>query len=383
MRARIATLNVWGMPWPMARDTPERMRAIGAALPALEADAVAFQEVWTAAARDVLVASAQRAGLSETWHNEATFGGSGLLVVSRLPLARVRFEPYLLRGLPHRFWHGDYWGGKGFAEVELAGPEGAFTLVTTHLHAQYTPDGSDEYFSHRMGQVVQLAARLREIDEPLVAAGDFNLREDRPEYRVLVGLAHLRDAAAALDRRQPTSLAGSPYRTAGHAPEERIDYAFSRDGTARGARPLAVRRVFDEPIRLGARSAAYSDHAGVLAEFEIAGAAGAPLRAPDPGSLAQARDALERGRADASSRRARHRAVAGVGLGATAAGIAGSRTSAFTRRDLLRTTLHGASTVALGVGIGSVFLAELHGPGELEAFDAVLRALDGLDPERG
>ena len=61
MRIRVATLNAWALPEPLSLDVEPRLRAIGAKLRELEADVVAFQELWTAAARSRLVAAGRAA----------------------------------------------------------------------------------------------------------------------------------------------------------------------------------------------------------------------------------------------------------------------------------------------------------------------------------
>jgi hypothetical protein len=90
MRIRVATLNVWGLPEPLAPSVPARMQAIGRQMASLDLDAIAFQEVWTEDARSELVAAGRAAGLPLAWHHPAGFGG-GLLVLTRLPIRSARF----------------------------------------------------------------------------------------------------------------------------------------------------------------------------------------------------------------------------------------------------------------------------------------------------
>ena len=148
MPLRVLTLNVWGLPSVIASHVEARMQLIGDALVELDVDVVAFQEVWTDANRATLVDAARRAGFVNRWHREAARGGSGLLVVSRLPIRAATFHPYTVAGLPQRVTQGDYWGGKGLALLQLTHPEGAFTLLDTHLIAGY---GSPENDAARPG----------------------------------------------------------------------------------------------------------------------------------------------------------------------------------------------------------------------------------------
>ena len=219
MQIRVATLNVWALPEPFGRRVRQRMRAIGAELSSLDLDAVAFQEVWTAEARGILLRTGREAGLAHAWYNDTALGGSGLLVLSRLPIEAVRFERFVLPGRPQRIDHPDYYGGKGFARVRLATAAGPVTFVDTHLHARYGSDVAHEYLAYRIGEIVQMAMRIAVGREPLIAAGDFNFREGDPEYRVLKGLARVRDVAAEFGRPEPTIFRDNPFRAGG--PQER------------------------------------------------------------------------------------------------------------------------------------------------------------------
>ena len=379
MRLGVATLNVWALPWGMARHTDARVRAIGAALPGLDLDVAAFQEVWTEEARRGLVAAGQRAGLVHAWHNRGELGASGLLVLSRLRIAEARFDPYLLRGYPERVWHGDYWGGKGFVLLGLETPDGPLACVDTHLHAPYADQVGDEYHGLQMGQVVQLAAVLAGVGVPLVAAGDFNLRPDQPHYRALLGLGGLRDAAVEGGRPEPTALESNPYRD---LPDARIDYVFVRDGGGRAIRVVSAERIFDAGLELEGEPGAPSDHAGVRIELEIVRGARGSAPPPSAEAVALARTRLLEARRVSEQRRRRSRlACAGVLAGAGAAFL-GSRSQRLARRGFLRAVLVGGSVLALPVGCGLALLSERPESREVAAYDALLQRLDALEGTR-
>ena len=380
MRLRIATLNVWALPWGLAPNVEQRIQAIGERLASLEADVVAFQEVWTRRALDLLIASGRRSGLAHAWYHRTGPTGSGLLVLSRLLIAKARFEAYRVRGRAERLWHGDHLAGKGFGELRLETPAGPLDFVDTHLHAQYAPDGADDYRSHRMAQVVQLAAGLAERREPLVAAGDFNLREDQPHHGVLTGLAGLRDVAAELGRREPTVLASNPYQRPRR--EARIDYVFVRDGARYALRVQSSKRIFDEPLHIEGHSAAYSDHAGLLVDIVLAPpGGGAP--AVQAGAFAAARRMLDEGREQASRRRRGRRLLAGGALSGGVLALATSRRRMLTRRHLLRRLLATGGVLSITSGLASAGLAEIAAAGEVRAFEAVIRRLEALGPASG
>jgi len=260
-------------------------------------------------------------------------------VASRLAIESAAFRRYALAGIATHLHRGDFQGGKGFQTLRLRTPAGPLALVNTHLHAQYHPDDRDPFLGHRTGQVVELAASLRTLKEPLVAAGDFNLREDQDGYRILTALTGLEDAAVQLDRREPTSSFGT-----------RIDFVLTR-----GPRPRRV-GVFAERGLL-------SDHAGVVAELEIA--SGRPPSRPDPVAVAEARALLAAGRADALHRR--RLARAGV-IAATATGAGALALRRVSRRRFL---LGATAALALPCAVLSAMSAERWVSGEIEAFDRV------------
>ena len=385
---RLTTLNVWALPFGLSRHTAARMEAISRRLGQLEPDVAAFQEVWTEEARTALLAGGRRAGLSHAWHNPSARGGSGLLLLSRRPFLDVQFSAYLLRGLPQRLQHGDYWGGKGFVLARLQTAAGPLTVLDTHLHAQYTPDPVDEYRGIRTAQVVQLAAALLDRNDPVVALGDFNLRAGNPDHAVLMGLTRFTDVALALGNPQDTILADHPYRrrARGHGNDtggdggERIDYAFIRTGDRAEAVPKRIEREFDQALEIGGEPAAYSDHAGLLVEMEVVSVPPRVLPAADPAALTRARALLGQGRSEAVRRRGIERSFA---LGSSAVALAALPAAAqqrVSRRRFLAGLLAGLGVAAVPAAGGTALLAEVAVPRELAAYAQVELLLDRFIP---
>jgi len=374
---RVLSLNVWALGAPFSRDTHARMRAIGEALGPLDLDVAAFQEVWTESAREELVSAGRRAGLAHAWHPESAWRGSGLAVLSRAPIREARLHRFTLAGVAERVQQADYLGRKGFVECVLDTPRGEIALVDTHLQAAYTPREHYHYVPLRTAQVVQLAARLRRIERPLILAGDLNLREGDAEYTILSGLARVTDAAAALDRRQDTALTTNPYSTAPNDPPERIDYLFTRDGRERSVAPISIERVLDGTLRIDGRAAAPSDHAGLVCEFEISGGGGA-LAPADPVALDLARALLLEGRAEVVDRSRDQRVAGLLGLTLLPASLLAARRS---RRRFLKSCAIAAGALGAALGAGRLALTQALRPGELQGFDAALRTLDELRAE--
>ncbi len=378
MHLRIATLNAWAFPEPLAERLDERMEALAQRIPALGADVVALQEVWAADARSRLVAGGAAAGLTQVSASDGAFFGGGLLLLSRLPFTAARFESYALNGVPHRPAHPDYYGGKGFLLASIATPVGPVSIVNTHLHARYGSDVHHQYAGHRAAQWIQLASALASVPGPVALAGDFNFAASQDEYRAFTGLTGARDAAAAVGRLEPTVSRANPYRRNRTSPDERIDFVFTRDGVAHDVRPTAARRVFDEVLERDGERFAVSDHAGVLAEVEIEPRAARSLPPPAPAAVVLAANLLASGVERAERRRRLHRHRAGVGLGASFVAAAALRSESLTRRGFMRATLQGTTLLALGGTLSSGLVAELYGPGELEGFDGAREALARL-----
>ncbi len=381
MSIRVATLNTWALPGPLARHKQERLEAIGAALPNLDLDVVAFQEVWTHASRATLLAATRRSGHTHAWHNPQGMGGSGLLVVSRLPFREARFEAFTARGFADRLQHMDYYGGKGFVRLTIETRDGPVVLLDTHLHANYArPGESDEYIGIRAAQVIQISLALAKLTDPVIAVGDFNIEESERAYRVLRGLTGLTDIAARLDRRQITSMADNPYHRPDHV-DRRIDYAFCRGGTRLGLRPVSIRRVLDEQLDFAGEPAAYSDHAGLVAELDLAPTAGA-VHAVDAASLETGAALLDEGR-EISSRRKRHQQTTATGtLAAGLGALACTRKVAHSRRRFLKRSLGFASGLSLAFFLEQASLSEFVIRDELASYDGAQRKLAELRRHR-
>jgi len=340
-------------------------------------DAIGFQEVWTPKARRLLIEAGRRAGLIHAWHPGSTLQG-GLLVLARHPIEQARFQAFSLRGHPEQPLQGDYFGEKGYAHLRLHVAGHRVSLIDTHLQARYTADIAHEYRSHRTGQIVQAALALREIDEPLIVLGDFNLREHTPEYEVLTGLSGLRDVAAELDRREATVQSSNPYRLGSSKPDRRIDYVFMRDGAQTLLSPETIEREFAKPFLVKGNAASHSDHAGLVAQLEVTTGTPSHLGVADE-TLALASKLLGEGVELSYRRRRNGRTMAGAGMGFAALFASSQRMSApMERRRFLRGLSQLGVLAALTPSIGYSLLSELVVPEETEAFKRLLSALQNF-----
>ncbi|MAE95322.1 MAG: hypothetical protein CL910_11730 [Deltaproteobacteria bacterium] len=372
---RVATLNVWGLGGGLSRHTHARMRALGESLPERELDLLAIQESWTEEGRRILVAGARRAGLVHAWSREAAFGGSGLLLLSRRPLRDVQFREFRLSGVPERVDHADYFGGKGVVRATVDSAAGPVDVVDTHLIAHYETARLDSYHGHRVAQLIEIAALLAETRHPVIALGDFNLRESSDEHRILTGLTGLADVAAALDARQDTVMAGSPYRRG--LPGARIDYVLARHGKGARLEPHSVRRAFDDELVFGGEPGSYSDHAGLICDLHVESSPEAqPWAGADPEAAGLAAAALLYGEERGRERRSQQLGLAVAGALGSAALVLSSRT---TRRRFLRGACGLTAALLASCGAGSAVLASTFGSEEQAAYEEI-RALLGELP---
>ena len=385
MRIQVATLNVWALPEPFAPDVLPRMAAIGDRLSELSADVVCFQEVWMSSARDTLLRKGQSAGYAHNGYLEDAIGGGGLLMMSRLPIIESHFEPFGLSGYPEQLDNGEFFSGKGFAHVRIQGPDGPFAVLNTHLHARYSNRVSHQFAPHRIGQIIQLASRVKEYDEPVVMMGDFNMLDEDPEYRVLTGLTGMRDCAVEMEHRCETVMYSNPYRARKPISVEtgrRIDYVFMRDGQTSGLQARSFDRVFDGVFTIGGQPASYSNHAGLMATIEML-----PVHADFRHALNQsvvelASRLLSEGREEAERRRAGSRVMSGVGMACAVAAAAAGRTEKVNRRRFLQNTFRAAALVSLAPGVAYSVMSEFIVPNELTAFDHAEKSLDRLAQQR-
>lgn len=366
MQIRLATLNVWALPEPIGRHVGARIDAIGRRLGSLDLDLIAFQEVWTRDAARRLCEAGRAAGLRHVWSGGS--GAGGLLLLSRHPIDEVSFESFALQGEAERVaMNLEYLSGKGFAAARLSTPAGPLVVVNTHLHARYSSTAKHCHTPHRMVQVMQLAARFLRRTEPLVMLGDFNFQAGEPDYRVLTEILGMADVAMALGNVQNTTLHTNVYRRSSGI-DRRKDFFFARSGRDRSVVPRAVARSFDDRFEIDGKPANYSDHAGLIGDFEIRQVPGAARLAPDGDVFDLAERSLAEGESLAAERQTGNRMLSGAGIGFAALAALSARPERMSRRKLLRNALSGAALIGLTPGVVFSIVSEVIVPDDIQAF---------------
>ena len=266
---RIATLNIWNRqgPWP------ERLALIKDALPRLDLDALALQEVLAFPGHPT---QADEIVADLGWHVHhapaMTVGGGltlGNAIASPHPLRDVEVLPLPTpAGLETR--------AVAFARVDA--PHGPIPVFATHLSYQL------HLGRVRCEQVRALVGFVAERapvgGPPPVLCGDFNAEPDSDEMRFLRGLTGLggntvffADCYAATRDRSADHGPGytfdrkNRFAAIAHEPPRRIDYIYVRgpDRNLRGE-PIACELAFAEP-----RDGVWpTDHFGVVADIHAA-----------------------------------------------------------------------------------------------------------------
>jgi endonuclease/exonuclease/phosphatase family metal-dependent hydrolase len=301
MQLKVLTFNTWGVPL-FSRDRAARMRAIGRALATMDLDVALLQEVFYPKDRHVLIEAAAAGGLTYTRYFDSGLVGSGLLTLSRYPIVDSSFLRFRLNGRPQDLIRSDYYAGKGVGRVRIATPAGPVDAYNAHFIAPYLEWGPDRFATHRVAQALEAGQHIvaASAGVPAIFGCDLNCYPDDDTYRTLLAAGGLTQACAGEDESADRNEYASIH------PPSRYDYIFALSGSAHRLTARQTRIVLGgrpEPNPEGVRG--YSDHYGVLTEFELTPAIecvtvrqaeSRPLRSLLQGSLGQGIEGIRKQR---------------------------------------------------------------------------------------
>lgn len=274
----IVALLAWLRGDVAVKDDALRCRKIAQCIAGTNADVVVLCEVWYNRYAESLVAALRQhypyAVVAPSCGNllRRELLGSGLLLLSKYPLAEAEFIPYEARAGEDR------WARKGFvrASLELT-PLNFIGVFATHVQAGYA---NAPHTAERLSNIRQLAAAVQHFQAtqpagtPVFVLGDFNISDDSDEYWVLasmLGACGLEDAAAMNPR--PTIGQGNVLQWLFSKREHtaRVDYVFAPRGCVEWALthpkllPLDLQRLsFRHSYTYGDYSEDLSDHYPLL-----------------------------------------------------------------------------------------------------------------------
>jgi endonuclease/exonuclease/phosphatase family metal-dependent hydrolase len=225
----LLTVNLWGLPWPVARERRGRKRRLADHLADRSYDLVGIQELWRPwhrafETRDLVLPRSRR--------------DSGLALAARFPVSEVRVEHFRHhRGI-------DRLKRKGVLMTVVETPADAeLSVCVVHLQA------GSRFGAVRSGQLEELLAALGRTTRPTVLMGDFNFYRGNEEDRRSAARLHeagFVDAAPALSRGEDTYSSTNPYvRRRGIA--NRFDRVYLRDARDLRLQPVEVDVLRPEP----------------------------------------------------------------------------------------------------------------------------------------
>jgi len=177
-----------------------------------------------------------------------------------------------MNGYPVKFWHGDWFGGKGLGvcQLEINGFE--VTVFVSHYHAEYDPN-NDIYLGHRVIHALESAQWLNMTSaatDLTLYCGDFNTDPSTVAYRLLRGIVPLNDSwvefTGDLWGGETNETAENSF-TYNAAMAKRIDYIMYRAGPCLDAETINC--WFPFPNRVPDADYSYSDHEAVAAVIKL------------------------------------------------------------------------------------------------------------------
>lgn len=114
--------------------------------------------------------------------------GSGLAIFSRHPILQSFFKRFSLCGAPDRFWHGDFYSGKGIGAIRILWNGLVLNVYTTHMHAEYKRRGF-LYEAHRLTQLEEIVQFVEQTSRPAhlaIVTGDLNTQPNEFIYRMMI-----------------------------------------------------------------------------------------------------------------------------------------------------------------------------------------------------
>lgn len=284
VKLRVLSLNAWGL--PVAPKCTERAAKIASAISS-DFELVVLQEIWHMRERNIVISKAQKSGFHYYHYFNPAVGfpfpmgadsfGTGLLVLSKLPISNALYHSFSLSGRPYALHESDFVANKGVGLLRVETPAGQIDVYVTHLLANYNvggkPGPGDFYRGHRTGQSYELTQFISATNrnDLTIVCGDFNSSPDCLELKVPKQLLSLRDAYTDTNDEDGLTFA-SPDNKYSHGEHPmRMDYVMYKiEKRAKGdsdwhLEGSSIFKGFFTDAR--GEKTPLSDHFGVKAEF--------------------------------------------------------------------------------------------------------------------
>jgi len=263
MKAKVLTLNCWGIPWSIptisSPDRQVRFTAIGEFLATSKYDFVFLQEVWDDKDYTYLT-QVLATSMPHSYYFKTGVIGSGTCVFSVSPIEGVMHHIFSVNGYHHQVWRGDGLAGAGVGAVQVNHAGKNLLLCVTHFHAEYY----GEFVLDRAVQAWEARNFLKMMTgdkyDLLIMAGDFNTLPGQLPYRILTN--YLKDCWQG----QYKVTFGNPgNRYSAQEEPETLDYIFVRGGPT--VRTRIQGTCLPLPPVIPGTGISYSDHEAVQTEI--------------------------------------------------------------------------------------------------------------------
>ncbi|MBL7813621.1 MAG: endonuclease/exonuclease/phosphatase family protein [Saprospiraceae bacterium] len=278
-----ALLNyqLFGMPlFRPVRYVEKRLFAMAAELQRLNADIISLQEVYSLKHKQYLTQTLQSLYPFSFYDTKSRWGqlGSGLMILSKLPIVHSTFETYKHQPLEER-WVTQ----KGLLSVIVQTVKGRLVLTNTHTTASgsHFKQESPHIESVRQSQIVQTIASTHRLKRDWACAaaficGDFNCSpEIAPRNYACIAQHGFVDLYKKVnnseeptwDTDNPLNCVRSFFKT---SPKQRIDFILSEVGYEQLFSYLRAKIVLKERcVQIHAQSyVPLSDHYGIMTELK-------------------------------------------------------------------------------------------------------------------
>ncbi|XP_022690715.1 putative neutral sphingomyelinase isoform X1 [Varroa jacobsoni] len=279
-KVKVLSLNLWGLVF-VSKHRRDRVDALAEQLAFRETDFdyVFLQEVWSESDYRK-ICEATKLVLPYTHYFYSGVTGSGVCILSKWPIIDIFAYKYSLNGYAHKFYHGDWFGGKVVGMAKVQHRDMIANLYVTHLHAEYDRL-QDIYLYHRVSQAFEFSqfvshTSLGSCDYAIIA-GDFNTQPMDLPYQVILYNSRLRDSFEEKEHYFGESSIGA---TCGHPANsftnkadlktnpngQRIDYIMYSNGTDRVSVSC---EKYASPVWKTQSGFTVSDHEPVVAVLRI------------------------------------------------------------------------------------------------------------------
>ena len=230
IKLKVLTWNVQMLPTlyiPFGSDLRkmqyERLPWIISFLKVLDCDVICLQEVFDP---EILAGLKEGLGqkypcsISPQYASRWRLVSSGLLFLSRVPVRYVKHIPFSGTG------RDGFWTSKGCCLIEGVKDGVPFQMAGTHF-----PDDNERIKGSAMDLIRDQLLPLCRNDCPVIFLGDFNIRKNSEQYRVLLRKLHLNDFEIN-DERPYTSDPFNSWNTGRIFCPELIDHVFLNQNDA-------------------------------------------------------------------------------------------------------------------------------------------------------